>query len=98
MSRFVRGLAADPDDAAIVRAIIQMAHSLKLKTIADMETEELAQMLQLFRTTRYRALGSRDPCQRINWRTLFATISRPERMVGLGNIRFKFFLRTGSTG
>ena len=46
---FVRDLVSDPDDAAIVRAIIQMAHSLKLKTIAEgVESEELANLLRLF--------------------------------------------------
>ena len=46
---FVRDLARDPDDAAIVRAIIQMAHSLKLKTIAEgVEEEEVANLLRLF--------------------------------------------------
>ena len=46
---FVRDLVTDPDDAAIVRAIIQMAHSLKLKTIAEgVETEELANLLRIF--------------------------------------------------
>ena len=45
----MRDLVTDPDDAAIVRAIIQMAHSLKLKTIAEgVETEELCNLLQLF--------------------------------------------------
>ena len=32
---FVRDLTQDSDDGAIVRAIIQMAHSLKLKTVAE---------------------------------------------------------------
>ncbi len=46
---FIRELVVDPDDAAIVRAIIQMARSLKLKTIAEgVESEELANLLRVF--------------------------------------------------
>jgi diguanylate cyclase (GGDEF)-like protein/PAS domain S-box-containing protein len=32
---FIRDLATDPDDAAIITAIIAMAHSLKLKVVAE---------------------------------------------------------------
>ncbi len=46
---FVRDLATDADDAAIVRAIIQMAHSLNLRTLAEgVETEDMRARLQSF--------------------------------------------------
>ncbi len=46
---FVRDLVSDPDDAAIVRAIVQMAHGLKLRTIAEgVETVEQADHLRMF--------------------------------------------------
>jgi diguanylate cyclase (GGDEF)-like protein/PAS domain S-box-containing protein len=46
---FIRDLASDPDDAAIVRAIIQMAHSLDVRAIAEgVETPDMLRQLRAF--------------------------------------------------
>ena len=47
---FVSGATTDPDDAALVMAIITLAHNLKLKVIAEgIETEEQKTFLRLLR-------------------------------------------------
>ncbi|MGE5468748.1 MAG: putative bifunctional diguanylate cyclase/phosphodiesterase [Ignavibacteria bacterium] len=46
---FIRGLSSDPEDAVIVRAIIQMARSLNLRTIAEgVETPEMLEIIRLY--------------------------------------------------
>ena len=51
---FVRDLETDPDDAAIVSAIIAMAHSLKLRVTAEgVETSGQLQALRLLRCDQY---------------------------------------------
>jgi EAL domain-containing protein (putative c-di-GMP-specific phosphodiesterase class I) len=47
---FIREIAHDPDTASIVTAIIGMAHTMNLKTIAEgVETEEQWKILRLLR-------------------------------------------------
>ena len=59
---FIRDLESDPDDAAIVRAIIQMAHSLKLKTIAEgVENDELTNLLRFYNCDEIQGYGFARP-------------------------------------
>jgi diguanylate cyclase (GGDEF)-like protein len=47
---FVNGATTDPDDAALVMAIISLAHNLKLRVIAEgVETEEHVRFLRLLK-------------------------------------------------
>ena len=47
---FVMGATTDPDDAALVMAIVTLAHSLRLRVIAEgVETEEQVGFLRLLR-------------------------------------------------
>ena len=47
---FIRDLLSDPDSASIVTAIIQMAHSLDLETVAEgVEDEQQCNVLRILR-------------------------------------------------
>jgi diguanylate cyclase (GGDEF)-like protein len=47
---FVRELATDPDDAALVMAIVSLAHTLRLRVVAEgVETQEQLRFLRLLR-------------------------------------------------
>ena len=50
---FVKGATTDPDDAALVMAVVTLAHNLRLKVIAEgIETEDQLKFLRLLRCDR----------------------------------------------
>ncbi len=75
---FVRDITSDPDDAAIARAVIAMAHSLKLKVVAEgVETSEQLAFLTAHRCDKIQGFYFSRPlppelCEPILERTLLA--------------------------
>jgi EAL domain-containing protein (putative c-di-GMP-specific phosphodiesterase class I) len=66
---FVQGATSDPDDAALVMAIIVLAHNLRLKVIAEgIETEEQLNFLRLLKCDEGQGylLGRPAPAEQIN--------------------------------
>ncbi len=51
---FIRDIGTDPDDAAIVRAVLSMAHEMNLRVVAEgVETTEQLEFLRKLRCTEY---------------------------------------------
>jgi len=70
---FVRDLPTDPDDAAIVRAVIQMARSLNLMVLAEgVESEAVAHDLGLLRCDFAQGYHFSRPLPAADFRTLIA--------------------------
>ena len=60
----MRDLATDPDDAAIITAIIAMAHGLKLKVVAEgVETEAQLAFLRAHGCDEYQGFLSSRPLE-----------------------------------
>jgi diguanylate cyclase (GGDEF)-like protein len=59
---FVRDVTTDPDDAALVMAIITLAHNLRLKVIAEgVETEDQRRFLHLLRCDEWQGYLFSEP-------------------------------------
>jgi EAL domain-containing protein (putative c-di-GMP-specific phosphodiesterase class I) len=75
---FIREILKDPDSASIVMAIINMAHTLNLKTIAEgVETEEQWNLLRLLRCDMGQGFYLSKPLPPEKFEELFHT-PRPE--------------------
>jgi EAL domain-containing protein (putative c-di-GMP-specific phosphodiesterase class I) len=60
---FVRDATTDPDDAALVMAIITLAHNLRLRVVAEgVETEDQLRFLQLLRCDEIQGYFFSKPC------------------------------------
>jgi diguanylate cyclase (GGDEF)-like protein len=71
---FVRDATTDPDDAALVMAIITLAHNLRLRVIAEgVETAEQLRFLQLLRCDEIQGYFFSRPCSAEDLVSLFDT-------------------------
>lgn len=83
---FVRDLDVDPDDEAIVSAIIALAHSLKLKVVAEgVETEAQLKYLQAMRCDEYQGYLCSRPVDPAEFKLLLKRVplARPIEAVAL---------------
>ena len=71
---FVRDATTDPDDAALVMAIITLAHNLRLRVVAEgVETAEQLRFLQLLRCDEIQGYFFSRPCSAEDLVSLFDT-------------------------
>ena len=83
---FVRDLATDPDDAAIITAIIAMAHNLKLSVVAEgVETEAQRAFLKAHRCDEFQGFLVSPPVEASEFARLLER-SRRRRAPGAGSM------------
>jgi diguanylate cyclase (GGDEF)-like protein len=79
---FVRDLATDPDDAAIINAIIAMAHTLKLKVVAEgVETEAQRTFLKSSGCDEFQGYLFSRPVEAAEFARLLAKQSEPNQVL-----------------
>ncbi len=85
---FVRDATTDPDDAALVMAVITLGHNLRLKVVAEgVETEEQLRFLQLLRCDEIQGFLFSRPLPAEELVKLFAVENRSRDGVLRGALR-----------
>src|SRR5580698_8073538 len=83
---FISELTTNPADASIVRAIISLAHSLKLKVVAEgVETSEQLQLLRALNCDQYQGFHFSPPMPASEFANLLVNWQRPDDAVSDAN-------------